>query len=80
MASHPTTDSYDESSNNPLSNDESVTKYIPHIDDFEDGIFYFGILFLIFGILFFLLVCFGCGHLSCGVNIRSNNRDNYEEI
>jgi hypothetical protein len=69
----------DEDTVNPSENDESVKQYIPHIEDLGDGIFYFGIVILIFGILFFLLVCFGCGHSSCGINLRGN-MDRYEEI
>ncbi|KAG5666479.1 hypothetical protein PVAND_014506 [Polypedilum vanderplanki] len=62
----------------PSASGETIRRYMPHIDELERVVFYIGFFSIIFGLIFFLLVCFGCGYIDCGINLRG--RTTYDEI
>ena len=63
----------------PAADEEASRKYLVHWEDLDEIIFYMGLFMIVFGLLFYFFVCFGCGYLSCGVSL-TRNRQTYEEI
>ncbi|KAL7014605.1 hypothetical protein ACKWTF_016022 [Chironomus riparius] len=63
----------------PGADEQASRKYLVHWEGVDEIVFYMGLFMIVFGILFYFFVCFGCGYLSCGVSMARNSQT-YEQI